>query len=377
MTNLSQEFTNIAYSFRNKKQKYFSSMKIVKNLILTVIALVFISAIVYKALWSKPAQASGGGVSRAALPVNMLVAKPENFTETLAVTGSIEANESVVLKSEVSGKITGIFFNEGQRVEKGMLLIKVYDDDLQAQLTKAEANLKLTEDLETRQKQMLSTGATSLQEYDVSFANLQSAQADVSLLQAQISKTEIKAPFDGTIGFRKVSPGEYITPGIDIASLVNDNPAKIQFTVPEKYSQMLGRNTIIKYRLEGQPAERTATVYAVAPYIDPTTRTLQLKALAPNPNGALIPGAFAKIEVLMETQSDVILIPSESILSESAGQKVYLYKGKNVKPVFVETGTRTNNRVEIVRGIATGDTVITTGMMQITPRTMVTPDKVN
>ena len=351
-------------------------MKIVKNLILTVIVLSIAGVIVYKALWSKPVQASSSGISRSALPVSMLVAKPESFTETLAVIGSIEANESVVLKSEVSGKITGIFFDEGQQVEQGMLLIKVYDDDLQAQLTKAQANLKLTEDVEARQRLLLEREAISRQEYDVAYANLQSAQADVSLLQAQISKTEIKAPFDGRIGFRKVSPGEYITPGVDIASLVNDNPAKIQFTVPEKYSQMLGRNTAIKYRLEGQPFERTATVYAVAPYIDPATRTLQLKALTPNPNGALIPGAFAKIEVLMQTQSNMILIPAESILSESAGQKIYLYKNKNVKPVFVETGTRTNDRVEIVKGLAAGDTVIITGMMQITPRTAVAPDKV-
>ena len=352
-------------------------MKIIKNIIFTVIALAFAGAILYKALWSKSAQISAGGLSRTALPVNMQVAKPERFTETLAVIGSIEANESVVLKSEISGKITGIFFNEGQRIEKGTLLIKVYDDDLQAQLTKAQANLRLTEDVEARQQQLLEREAISRQEYDVAYANLQAAQADVALLEAQISKTEIKAPFDGTIGFRKVSPGEYITPGVDIASLVDDNPAKIQFTVPEKYTQLLGVNTVIRYRLEGQFNERTARVYAVAPYIEQATRTLQLKALTPNPNGTLIPGAFARIEVLMETQPNVVLIPAESILSESAGQKVYLYKGGKVHPVMVETGTRTNNRVEIVQGITPGDTIIVTGMMQITPRTTVTPVQIN
>ena len=352
-------------------------MKIVKNIIFIILALAFAGAIVYKILLSKPAQMRVGGLTRTDLPVNMQVVKPEKFTETLSVIGSIEANESVVLKSEVSGKITGIFFNEGQYVEKDKLLIKVYDDDLQAQLAKAQANFKLTEDVEARQRQLLDKEAISRQEYDVSYANLQAAQADIALLTAQISKTEIKAPFDGTIGFRKVSPGEYITPGVDIASLVNDDPAKIQFVVPEKYAQMLGRNTVIRYRLEGQPLERRATVYAVAPYIDQATRTLQLKALTPNPKGMLIPGAFAKIEVLMETQPNVVLIPAEAILSESTGQKVYLYKGGKVKPVMVETGTRTNDRVEIVRGIVPGDTVITTGMMQITARTTVTPDKIN
>ena len=354
-------------------------MKIVKNLILIVIVLLFAGAIVYKIVWSKPAQTMGGrsGYTRTALPVNLQVIKPEKFTETLPVTGSIEANESVILKSEVSGKITGIFFSEGQRVKAGTLLIKVYDDDLQAQLAKAQASLKLTEGVELRQRQMLDKEASSQQEYDVSFANLQAAQADVALLLSTISKTEIKAPFDGTVGFRKVSPGEYITPGTDIASLVNDDPAKIQFVVPEKYSQMLGRNTVIRYRLQGQPDERTATVYAQAPTIDQATRTLQLKALAPNPNGKLIPGAFAKIEVLMETQNNMVLIPSEAILSETAGQKVYLYRGGNVHPIFVETGTRTNNRVEIIKGIVPGDSVIITGLMQITPRTAVTPVKID
>ena len=350
-------------------------MKIVKNIILIGIVLAILGAIAYKALWSKPVQASGagGGLARTALPVNMFIVKPESFTEIIPVTGSIEANESVILKSEVSGKITGIFFSEGQRVSAGTLLIKVYDDDLQAQLNKAKANLKLAEDVEERQRLLLDKEAISRQEFDVAFANLQAAQADVELLEAQISKTEIKAPFDGTLGFRKVSPGEYITPGVDIASLVKNDTVKIQFTVPEKYSQLLGRNTAIRYRMEGQSGERRATVYAVAPTIDPSTRTLQLKALAPNPNGSLIPGAFAKIDVMMQTQKNVLLIPAKAILSETSGQKIYLYKNKKVESVMIETGSRTNNRVEIVRGLSPGDTLITTGIMQITPRTAVVP----
>jgi len=354
-------------------------MKIVKYVILSSILLAFIGAILYKALLSKPAQAavSSGGLARAPLSVDMVVVKPESFAETIPVIGSIEANESVMLKSEISGKITGIFFNEGERVEKGKLLIKVFDDDLQAQLTKAKVNLKLTEDVEERQRHLIEREAISRQEYDVALANLHAAQADVALLEAQISKTEIKAPFDGTIGFRRVSPGEYITPGVDIAALVNDNPAKIQFTVPERYSQLLGRNTVITYSLEGQTGERRATVYAVAPTIDPSTRTLELKALAPNPNGALIPGAFAKIEVQMQKKHNVVMIPAQAILSETAGQRVYLYKGGRVRPIMVETGIRTNDRVEITKGIALGDSVIITGIMQITPRTTVTPATVH
>jgi len=228
-------------------------------------------------------------------------------------------------------------------------------------------------DVEERQRQLLSREAISQQEYDVAFANLQVAQADVALLRANISKTEIRAPFDGRIGFRRVSPGEYITPGVDIASLVKDNPARIAFTVPERYSQLVGANTSITYRIEGLHGERRASVYAVDPKIDPATRTLQLKAFAPNSNGALIPGAMARVEVQLQTQNNVIFIPTQAILSESVGQRVFLYRGGNVQSVIVQTGTRTNDRVEITEGIAPGDTVIVTGIMQITPRTAVIP----
>ena len=349
-------------------------MKIVKNVIFTAIALAFVGAILYKALWSNTAQAAGGsGLARSALPVDLIVVKPESFTETIPAVGSIEANEQVILKTEISGKITGIFFEEGQRVEQGALLLKVFDDDLQAQLSRARANLRLAQDVEERQRQLLGREAISRQEYDVAFANLQVAQADVALISANISKTEIRAPFDGIIGFRRVSPGEYITPGVDIASLVNYNPARVQFTIPEKYSQLVGTNTVITFSLEGQHGERRATVYAVDPKIDPSTRTLQLKAFTPNHNGALIPGAMVRVNVQMQTQNNVLFIPAQAILSESVGQRVFIYRRGNVEPVIVQTGTRTNDRVEITNGLAPGDSVIVTGIMQITPRTTVTP----
>lgn len=349
----------------------------IKHLIYILIALALVGVIVYKAAWSKPAAARTGGLARAALSVNLLVIKPQAFTETLSVTGSVEANEEIMLKSEVSGRITNISFNEGTHVAQGTLLIKIYDDDLQAQLVKAKANLKLTEDVEARQRQLLEREAISRQDYDVAYANLQSAQADVALYESQISKTEIRAPFDGTIGFRKVSPGEYLTPGAEIASLIKDNPAKIQFAVPEKYSRTIGRNSVIKYKLEGMIDERTASVYAVDPAIDPATRTLQLKALSPNPRGELIPGAFVRIEVQMEKNKDVIMVPTQAVISETDGQKVYLYRNGDVEKITVETDTRTNDLVEIVRGVNPGDTLITTGMMQITARTKVAPARID
>jgi membrane fusion protein (multidrug efflux system) len=348
----------------------------IKNIIYVILALAFVGVIVYKIAGNKSVQA-GSGYARPAVMVNLQVMKPERFTESLSVTGSVEANEEVVLKSEVSGKITGIHFNEGTRVRKGDLLIKVYDDDLQAQLLKAQANLKLTEDVEARQRQLLNKEAISRQEYDVAYANLQSAQADIALLESQISKTEIKAPFDGSIGFRKISPGEYITPGTDIATLVNDNPVKVQFAVPEKYSGIIGKSTLIRYTLEGMLTERTASVYAVEPTIDPATRTLQMKALTPNNDRALTPGAFVRISVQMDTKNEVLLAPSDAVISESVGQKIFIYRGGKVESVVVTTGSRTNDRVEILSGLNPGDSLITTGLMQITPRSVVRPAKID
>jgi membrane fusion protein (multidrug efflux system) len=347
-----------------------------KNILYILLALAFVGAIVYKIAGSKSAQSQNKGYARQTVMVNLQVMKPERFTETLPVVGSVEANEEVILKSEVSGKITGIHFSEGTRVKKGDLLIKVYDDDLQAQLLKAMANLKLTEDVEARQRQLLEKEAISRQEYDVAYANLQSAQADIALLKSQISKTEISAPFDGSIGFRQVSPGEYITPGTDIASLVNDDTVKIQFAVPEKYIGAIGRNSVIKYTLEGMLKERQASVYAVESTIEAATRTLQMKALTPNRDKALTPGAFVRINVQLETKNDVLMAPADAVISESVGQKIFIYRGGKVESVVVQTGTRTNDRVEILSGISPGDSLITTGLMQITPRSEVRPAKI-
>ncbi|MDR1667834.1 MAG: efflux RND transporter periplasmic adaptor subunit [Bacteroidales bacterium] len=349
----------------------------VKSIIIAVLALVFGGAVLYRIVGAATAaQHKGTAYARSAVSVNLQVMKPEHFTETLPVIGSVEANEVIVLKSEVSGKITGIHFSEGTVVTKGTLLIKVYDDDLQAQLLKARANLKLAEEVEARQRQLLDKEAISRQEYDVAYANLQSAQADIALLESQISKTEITAPFDGKIGFRKVSPGEYITPGTDIASLVSDNPAKIQFSVPEKYAGVVGKNSVIRYSLEGMFNERTATVYAVEPTIDVSTRTLQMKVLTPNDDHALTPGAFVRINVQINAGKNVLMIPSDAILSESTGQKIYIYRAGKVEPVVVKTGTRTNDRVEILSGLHPGDSLITTGLMQITPRSIIIPAKI-
>jgi membrane fusion protein (multidrug efflux system) len=351
-------------------------MKIKSVIIIVVIVFALAGAIAYKVVASGSEQNKGGNYTRPAVMVNLQVMKPERFTETLSVIGSVEANEEVILKSEVSGKITGIYFAEGTQVEKGTLLIKVYDDDLQAQLLKANANLKLTEDVEARQRQLLEKEAISRQEYDVAYANLQSAQADIALLKSQISKTEIVAPFDGKIGFRRISPGEYITPGTDIASLVSDNPVKIQFAVPEKYVGTIGKNSVIKYTIEGMLKERTATVYAVESTIDAATRTLQMKALTPNNDKILTPGAFVRINVLMDTKKDVLMAPSDAVLSESVGQKIFIYHGGAVEPLIVQTGTRTNDKVEILTGLSAGDTLITSGLMQITPRSVVKPAKI-
>lgn len=351
-------------------------MKIISKIILYAIIIALLGAIVYKAFFSKNQQTAAAGLQREPLPVDMLVAKPEAFVQKIELTGTIEANEALVLKSEVSGKVTNIFFQEGQHVKAGQLLIKVYDNDLQAQLKKAQANLSLSKDIEARQKQLLEREAISLQEYNQAEANLLAAQADVDLLAAQISKTEIKAPFDGRIGFRHISPGEYVTPGIDIASIVNDNPAKILFSVPEKYASLITQNTKILFQIEGDITPREAVVFAIDPAIDRSTRTLQLKAKAENSAGLLIPGAFAKIDLILNAIDSAILIPSQALLSEAAGQKVYLFKDQKISPVYVQTSTRTNDRVLITSGIEPGDTVITSGMMQINPRTEVKPAKI-
>ncbi len=299
--------------------------------------------------------------------VKVTIIKLSELQDKIQTAGSILANEEVEIRSEISGRITKLYFKEGDNVRKGAILFNINDEDLKARLRKLQFNKKLAEDNEFRQEKLLEKEAISQREYDIAVNSVNTIQADIEDLKAQIAKYSVRAPFDGSLGLRYVSEGAFITPASRIASLTNLNPAKLDFSIPAKYAQNVGKGSKVYFTIDDNSEKFIATVFAIDPKIDPQTRTLQLRATAPNPKHNLIPGAFTKIELILKTNSNAILIPTEAVIPEANGSKVFIVKNGKAKSVKILLGSRTNLTVEVLDGLAKGDTLITVGSLQVKP----------
>jgi membrane fusion protein (multidrug efflux system) len=310
-------------------------------------------------------EAKGGPASPPLLPVEAMVVRPQKLDNKLVVTGTVLANESLELKAEISGKITKIAFQEGSRVNKGSVLIQINDEEIVAQLVKQKHNQKLNEDNEFRQRKLLEKDAISQEEYDNALNRLNTTVADVKLLEAQLAKTRITAPFEGIIGLRYVSEGAYLSPNTTIATLYNNTPAKIEFAIPSRYSSSVATGKQIHFRVEGDTLHYNGEVYAIEPRIDQDTRTLKLRALADNSKGTLLPGQFVELELILATIGNALLVPTEAVVPEQSGKKVFVLTHGVVKETKIETGIRTNTDLEVTSGLQSGDTVLTTGILQL------------
>jgi membrane fusion protein, multidrug efflux system len=344
----------------------------VKYIIYSVLVIGFAALVIYRISKGKEqaggGRPAGGGASGAGTPamkVSGIIVKPSVFSNSLSVTGSVEANEQVQIRSEVSGLVREINFVEGSNVSKGQVLLRIDDSELQAQLSQALTKQNLAAENEKRAGLLLKKEAISREEYDVAYADFRSLQAQTELIRAQLAKTRVRAPFSGKIGLRSISAGEYLTPTTIVASLVSVNPVKISFSIPEKYSSEVKHNNKIKFSVAGSDKTFSAIVYAIEPGINTSTRTLQLRAKADNSHGSLLPGSFAKIELPLSNTEDAILIPSEAIIPVLKGRKVFVSDSGKAKEVMVETGSRTEREVLVTSGLKAGDTVLTSGMMAL------------
>lgn len=308
-------------------------------------------------------RAPSGGGNR--MTVNAQIIVPETFSNTINLSGTLEPNEQVQIRSEISGVVRELAFREGAHVEKGQLLIRMDDSELQAQLIQAQSREKLTEDNEKRAKLLLEREAISTQEYDVAYADYESAKAQTALIKAQLAKTRVFAPFSGRIGLRSVSVGEYLTPTVVVANLMSVDRIKILFSVPEKYSGQIQPGHPIRFTSSNLDREYEGEVYAIEPGIDEATRTIQIRAIANNPSGTLVPGAFAHIVMPLDRLEDAILIPTYAVVPVQNGRLVYVYKNGTAVAVPVETESRTSSDVLVTQGLAPGDTLITSGIMTI------------
>lgn len=351
------------------------SRKLTRTL-LPIGALLILAALVLPKLGSsdkKPGiNSSVSGSRDQQLAVRTFVVHPEMLGDRVLTVGTILPNEEVEIRSEISGKIDRILFKEGANVVKGEMLLKINDAELQARFLQASSRRTLAEQEEQRWRELIEKSLASPQEYDRALSELNVVKAEAQLIEAQLSKTEIRAPFDGVVGLRYVSEGSYVTPATRITMLQDHHVAKIDFAIPERYAGAVTKGDAINFSVEGSSRSFTGTVYAVESRIDPATRTLHVRALSPNPDGAFLSGAFANVEVVLKPK-DTLMIPSNALIPELKGHKVFLYKGGKAVPQSVEIGVRTDERVEITQGMQPGDTLITSAILQLRPGMPVRP----
>jgi membrane fusion protein (multidrug efflux system) len=312
--------------------------------------------------------------SGSAISAKLYVLETNSLSSGINAVGTLLPNEEVDLISEAAGKVTGIFFEEGKSVSKGQLLLKVDDAELQDQLRRAEFQLKLTGERLNRQQILLEKDAVSREEFDQVQTDYNILQTDIDLLKTKISKTEIKAPFAGTIGFRSVSLGSYLQVNTIIARLVDQSKLKLEFAIPEKYASTYFSGHKIKFRTEALPQELEAVVYAVDPKVDVATRTITVRGMYNNTNGKLVAGMFARINLIISQSGEVLLIPTEAIVQEMEGKKVWMVSNGKAKSQPITTGFRSNNQLEVLTGLQKGDTIMVTGLMQVREGIIVVSD---
>lgn len=302
------------------------------------------------------------------------VLKAVKFADNLTLSGTLEPNEEIELRSEISGIVESINFEEGAKVSKGQVLFRVNDIELRAQLSKVKTAQQLASENQRRAKLLLDKQAISVEEYDMSNADFESAKAESQLIAAQLSKTSVRAPFSGTIGLRSISKGTYVTPATPIANLVNTNQLKLTFAIPEKYVSRMKVGSTLTFTTSNSDEEHNAKIYAIEPQVDVATRTLKMRAIAENKEGKLYPGTFANVTLPLETVDDALLVPTEALIPIQNGKMIFVLSGGKAKEVIVETGVRTDSMVRVLSGIKVGDTILTSGVMSLKNGT---PVKVN
>jgi membrane fusion protein (multidrug efflux system) len=325
-----------------------------------------------------PSSGANGGGNGEPLAVNVIQLKKEILNNQLQVSGTILPNESVDIKPEINGLVTKVNFKEGQYVTKGTPLLYLNDNELQAQYQRLQYTQKLVQTQESRQKQLLAREAISQEEYDIVLNQYNTALADIRLVQAQLEKTVIRAPFNGLLGLRQVSEGAVINAANIIVRIVNIDPIKLEFSIPERYAGLVTVGSSIYFSSESSTEEVEGKVYAFEPQIDAATRTLKLRAQSPNKSSKYLPGMFVKIRFVLDVKEDALLVPAEAVIPELSGYKVFVVGADgNAEQRMIEIGTRTDTQVQVISGLKEGDLVLTTGVMQVRQGMPVKPTPIN
>jgi membrane fusion protein, multidrug efflux system len=295
------------------------------------------------------------------------IVRPSVIDQTISVSGTIKPMEETVLMPEVAGRVVLINLDEGKFVKQGTILIKLFDEDLQAQLHKAQAQLDLAEQTQIRQSELMKVNGISQLDYDQSVLQVHSIKADLEVLKVQIRKTEVHAPFDGVIGLRNISLGAEVTPSTSLATIRSVKQLKLDFSVPEKYSNQVRPGSKVQFTIQGDDNMHDASVMATEEGIDAGTRNLKVRALVKMDNSVFIPGTFANVELKLNENKDALMVPTQAIIPRERDKQLIVAKSGKAQFVKVKTRIRQESMIEVIDGIQPGDTVVTTGILFIKP----------
>lgn len=316
------------------------------------------------------ARPGGQGGSRPAPPpldVSGVTVRTEAFAESIVANGTLRAEESIELQTEVNGKVVALNFEEGQRVTAGQVLVKIDDSTQQANLRRTQARRALAALREQRLARLVAEGGVSQLEFDQAQSEIAVIDAELEVLRAEIAKTEIRAPFDGVAGLRFISLGAYVNPATRIATLQGTARLKVDFSVPERYATLVSPGDPVRFTVAGTATPFTGQILAIEPRIDIATRSILLRALCNNPDGMLVPGSFARVEYTVQKSSEAVLVPAIALISGLEERFLFVVRDGVARRVTVTTGARTASRVQILEGLAPGDIVITSGVQQLRP----------
>ncbi len=331
-----------------------------------ILSLIFISCKSEKKDDTLKAGGKAGGGNRP-VQAEAFIVRSKALSESLEIPGTLFPFEVTEIRPEISGRVVALNIPEGSFAQKGALLVKLFDGDLQAQLKKLQVQLQIAQKTAERQKELLSINGISQQEYDLSELQVSNLKADIDLTQVSISKTEIRAPFTGRIGLRNISNGAYISPTTLVTTISQVNQLKLEFTVPEKYSEAMHKGRQVSFTIAGTDQKFNASVLATESNIEATTRTLKVRAVVQGKHQLLVPGAFAKVALQLGKNDHSLIVPSQAVIPQARNKSVIVYKDGKPNFQVVATGIRDSSYVQVLDGVKEGDTIIITGLLAIRP----------
>ena len=339
--------------------------KTTKTILWLAAAIVAAGALLLPRLDPAGRGAAGPAPAAEALEVETLAVTPHRLVERFATVGTVLADEQIELRSEISGVLREILFSEGARVAGGQLLVQIEDAEYIAERDRGRHRVELAELREARQQGLLAQGLTSQEEYDLALSQLNVLRAELRLAEAELGKTQIRAPFPGVIGLRSVSRGAALTPQTPIARLQKIDTVKIEFSVPGSQAGRVRVGETITFQVKGTRSAHTGEIYALEPNVDRETRSLKARARCANPGGELLPGAFADVELAINEIEDALTVPAMAIIPELGSKKLFVVEDGKAAPRLVETGVRTDTEVEITRGLVAGERVIVSAIQRL------------